>query len=380
MNQTQVAFSRHYNAPLEAQYTLEALQSGHVTGDGPFTRRASALLRELMGGAEVLLTTSCTHALEMMILLEGWGPGDEVVMPSFTFSSTANAVALRGASVRFAEVDPRTFSMELEQLKAAVTPQTRGVLAVSYGGVSRDLPQMVEFCRERGITLLEDNAHGLFARLGGQPLGTFGRSAALSFHGTKNISCGEGGALILNDPAQVAQALMIREKGTDRTLFLRGQVDKYTWRRVGSSYLPSDVLAAVLTAQLEHAGWTQARRLEIWGAYRALLEPQAQALGVTLQAIPEGLEHPAHVFALLLPPGCDRRQVQQQMAQQGFATTSHYEPLHLAPAHPGQEELPVTCDLASRMLRLPLHANMEVDDARRGAQALLHILRTQERT
>lgn len=371
-----VVFTRHHNAPREAQYATEALQSGHVTGDGPFTRRASALLREALGCAEVLLTTSCTHALEMMALLEGWGPGDEVVMPSFTFSSTANAVALRGATVRFAEVDPLTFTMELEQLQAAITPKTRGVIAVSYGGVTRSLPQMVDFCQARGLTLLEDNAHGLFASLGGKPLGTFGRSAALSFHGTKNISCGEGGALILNDPALVDRALMIREKGTDRTLFLRGQVDKYTWRRVGSSYLPSDVLAAVLTAQLEHADWTQRRRLEIWQTYRDILAPEVDALGAQLQAIPEGLDHPAHVFALLVPRHMDRALLQQAMRDQGLATTSHYEPLHLAPAHQGQEVLPVTCDVASRILRLPLHANMEVEDARRVGQALLNALKT----
>ena len=371
-------FTRPSTSPQEVAYLQEALGRGHVSGDGPFTARASALLKA-WSGAEVLLTTSCTHALELAALLMDLGPGDEVALPSYTFSSTANAFALRGARLRFADVDLDTFSMELPQLQAALTARTKVAIQVHYGGVGRDVAQSAELCQRRGVQLVEDNAHGLFAAAsGGRPMGSFGRVSALSFHGTKNISCGEGGALVFNDPALYRRALTLREKGTDRTLFLRGEVDKYTWRELGSSWLPSDLLAAVLTAQLERAEHTQARRHRVWEAYRGLLEPQEGRLGLRLQRVPAGAQHPAHVLALLLPEEVERGPILAQLKAQGIGATSHYEPLHLAPAAlrcaDEPPHLPNTARLARSLLRLPLFADMGEDDAERAGLALVSTL------
>ncbi len=369
-------FSRPYRAPNERAYIEQALASGHLAGDGPFTRRAHEQLRQHLDGAEVLLTTSGTHALELAALLLELGPGDEVVLPSFTFSSTANAPALRGATLRFADLDPGTFSMELPQLEAALTPRTRAVFAMPYGGVSRDMDAIAACCAARGIAWVEDNAHGLFARLGGRPLGTFAPLAALSFHQTKNLSCGEGGALVINDPAMRQRAEILREKGTDRSRFLRGEVDRYTWRATGSSYLPSEVLAALLVSQLDAADAIQRARRAAWDTYRGVLAPRAADLGFTLQTIPEGLEHPAHVFALLAPPGVDRDGVLRRLAAAGVKATSHYEPLHRAPheAGAGQQHLPHTEDVAARLVRLPLYADLTPGDAESIARRLLSAL------
>jgi dTDP-4-amino-4,6-dideoxygalactose transaminase len=358
-----IYFSRHLVAPNELGYVQEALQSGLTSGDGRFTGRASSLLAEVHGGAKTLLTTSGTHALELAALALNLQPGDEVVLPSFTFSSTANAFALRGCKLRFADIDPATFSMELPEVRAAITLATRAVVTVAYGGVLRDLPAIAELCGQRSIALIEDNAHGLFARLRGRPLGTFGRLAALSFHATKNISCGEGGALLINDPELVHRVEILREKGTDRSRFLRGEVDKYTWRGVGSSYLPSDVLAAVLTAQLENAAETQAQRHRIWQVYRQHLEPAVDRLGLELQAIPTGVEHPAHVFAVLVPARLKRADLLRELVANGITAVSHYEPLHSAPAHGRGEPLSVTDSVARRLVRLPLYAGMTERDA-----------------
>ncbi len=272
-----VAFVKHLAGPGELAHVQRALASGHTAGDGPFTARASELLSAQLGRAagSVLLTTSCTHALELAALLLRIGPGDEVVMPSFTFSSTANAFALRGASVRFADIDRGTFSMELAQLETALGPRTRAVVTVPYGGVMREMAAIRELCAARAIDLMEDAAHALFATTGSQAFGTFGALGALRFHATKNVSCGEGGAIILNDPFLRERALVLREKGTDRSRFLRGEVDKYTWQDVGSSYLPSDVLAAILVAQLENAETTQRQRHHVWSLYRSALAPRA---------------------------------------------------------------------------------------------------------
>jgi dTDP-4-amino-4,6-dideoxygalactose transaminase len=363
-------FARHVPAPGEAALVAEALASGHASGDGPFTARATELLAARLG-APVLLTTSGTHALELAALLLRVGPGDEVVLPSFTFSSTANAFALRGASLRFADIDPDTFSMEPAQLEAALGPRTRVAVSVAYGGVVRDPAGLAALCAARGVTLVEDAAHALFAASDGRPLGRFGALAAFSFHATKNVSCGEGGAILVGDPDLRDRALVLREKGTDRTRFLRGEVDKYTWQEVGSSYLPSDALAAVLVAQLEHAEVSQARRHAVWRAYREALEPRADALGLGLQAIPPGLDHPAHVLAVTVPAGVDRGALLGALREGAIAAVSHYEPLHRAPAHRGDEHLPVTDDVAARLVRLPLHAAMEPADAHGIAAAFL---------
>lgn len=366
-----IYFSRHLLAPSELQYVQDALESGLTSGDGRFTKRASSLLSDAHGGTKALLTTSGTHALELAALSIDLQPGDEVLLPSFTFSSTANAFALRGCRLRFADIDPGTFSMELPQVRAAVTPATRAVVTVAYGGVLRDIGAIAEFCRTRGLSLIEDNAHGLFARSHGRPLGTFGKLSALSFHATKNISCGEGGALLVNDAELLHRIEILREKGTDRSRFLRGEVDKYTWRGVGSSYLPSDVLAAVLTAQLENAERTQARRHSIWNVYREHLAPAASRLGLELQAVPAGVEHPAHVFAVLIPAAVKRAALLRELVATGITAVSHYEPLHSAPAHGKAEPLPVTESVARRLVRLPLYAGMSEADAEHVAETFI---------
>jgi dTDP-4-amino-4,6-dideoxygalactose transaminase len=368
-----VSFVEHVAAPGELAQVERALASGHASGDGPFTARATEILRGRLGldPGGVLLTTSCTHALELAALLLRIRPGDEIVAPSFTFSSTVNAFALRGAEVRFADIDPGTFSMELPQLEAALTPRTRAVVAVAYGGVARDIAAIRDLCAARSIHLVEDAAHALFGSAGGRPIGTFGAVGALSFHATKNISCGEGGAILLNDPALRERALILREKGTDRTRFLRGQVDRYTWQDVGSSYLPSDLLAAVLVAQLENAEASQARRHRIWRAYRAALAPRADKLGLGLQEVPDHIAHPAHLFAVTVPPRADRAALLRRMHAAGICAVSHYEPLHRAPAHAGGEKLPVTEAVAGRLVRLPLHAGMSDDDAGTVVEALV---------
>jgi dTDP-4-amino-4,6-dideoxygalactose transaminase len=369
-----IYFSRHVAAPGELETVRQAIDSGATSGDSVFTAKASAALRALHGNAHVLLTTSGTHALELSALGLGLGPGDEVVLPSYTFSSTANAFALRGCQLRFADIHPGTFSMELPQLEAALTPATRAIVTVAYGGVMRDIEGMVELAKRRQLLLIEDNAHGLFGKVHGRPLGTFGVASALSFHATKNISCGEGGALVLNDASALPTFEMLREKGTDRSRFLRGEVDKYTWRGIGSSFLPSDILAAVLTAQLEHAPTTQARRIALWNYYRDRLKPEEARLGIQLQEVPSFVEHPAHVFALLVPPDRPRGPILRKLKEQGIPAVSHYEPLHLAPASPSSPPLPVTDDVTRRLVRLPLHAALTTAEAEQVVTALVAAL------
>jgi dTDP-4-amino-4,6-dideoxygalactose transaminase len=372
-SQRSIPFSRRSAAPKELEYVREAIESGRVQGDGSYTKRASALLRERLG-APVLLTTSCTHALELAALVSDVGDGDEVIVPSYTFSSTANAFVLRGATLRFADVDPDTFSMELPQLEAAMTEHTRAVCAVAYGGVLRDAARMAALCKERSITLIEDAAQGLFASTDGRPLGTYGRLGALSFHATKNVSCGEGGALILGDPSLLERAEIVREKGTDRSRYLRGEVDKYTWRAVGSSYLPSDVLAAMLTAQLEAADHSQGRRQAAWRTYKEILAPAAERAGFRAQTIPANVDHPAHLFAVVLPPSVSRDAVISGLREHGIQAVSHFEPLHRAAVRPSAAQLPNTDDLARGLLRLPLYNELSIDDAAFVARALVAVL------
>ena len=370
-----IPFARHCAVPAEAAYVAECLRSGATSGDGRFTRRASALLGQLLGVERVLLTTSCTHALEMMPLVLGLGEGDEVVMPSFTFSSTANAFALRGVTIRFAEVDAARWSMGPDEVLPLLNARTRAVVAVGYNGVSWRLAELEALCAARGIVLLVDAAQSLGAQHGGRSVASYGAMSALSFHATKNISSGEGGALVVNEAALLHRAEMLREKGTDRSRFLRGEVDKYTWRCVGSSYLMSDINAAVLLAQLESFEAIQRHRQALWEAYRAALAPVCAELGLTLQHIDGADCHPAHLFGLLLPEGVERSPLLAAMAEAGVRATSHYEPLHAAPAHGGREVLPVTDSVASRMVRLPIHGEVTVADAERVAALLADLLR-----
>lgn len=363
-----IPFTTPFHAPGEGKYVGEALASGLTQGDGPFTKRATDLLRPLVGGGAVLLTTSCTHALEMSALLLDLRPGDEVVMPSFTFVSTANAFVLRGATPVFVDIRPDTLNMDETLIEQAVTSRTKAIVVVHYGGVACEMDEILAIAARHGIPVVEDNAHGLGGRYRGRLLGSIGAMATQSFHATKNISCGEGGALVINEDAYLERAEIIREKGTNRSQFYRGAVDKYRWMDFGSSYLPSDVLAALLCSQLETFDAIQARRQEIWHTYATELPAWAARNGVTLPVVPEHCEHPAHVFQVLLPTADDRTRFIAHLADDGIVSPFHYVPLHDAPVgrRLGRTAgCPVTEDVSVRLVRLPLFAGLDNGDLER---------------
>lgn len=358
----------------ELRYLAEAAAGGWIAGDGRFTRRCRALLEELHGGAPVLLTTSCTHALELAALLLDVGPGDEVVMPSFTFVSTANAFALRGATPVFADVDPETLNLDPADLAERVTGRTRAVVPVHYAGVGCDLAAIGALAERHGLAIVEDNAHGLFGAYRERPLGTFGALAALSFHETKNVTCGEGGALVLNDRELLARAEVLREKGTDRSRFFRGEIDRYTWRDVGSSYLPADLLAAFLLGQLEARERIQERRRRLWARYRDGLDAWCRAAGARPPVVPPDRDPPWHLFHLLMPTPASRDRLIGHLGERGILAVFHYLPLHLSPAGRrlgGREgELPVTEDAAARLIRLPLFPGLTDAEQERVIEAV----------
>lgn len=364
-----VAFTLPHRVPNEDEYVARSLSSGAWQGDGPFTRRASDLLRPLVGGGSTMLTTSCTHALEMAALLLDLGPGDEVVVPSFTFPSTVNAVVLRGATPVFVDVRPDTFNLDERLLEAALTERTRAVVVVHYAGVACEMDEIGRVAAAHGVPVVEDNAHGLGATYAGRPLGALGALATQSFHATKNITCGEGGALVVNDESLVERAEILREKGTDRSRFHRGQVDKYRWVDVGSSWLLSDVLAALLTAQLEAFEDVQRRRHEVWSAYDAQLREWADAHDVRTPVVPADRRHPAHLYSLLLPTEAERDRFVAHCTAHRVVAPFHYVPLHSAPAGLRfgrvHGSCAVTDDVASRLVRLPLHAGLTDDEVDR---------------
>jgi dTDP-4-amino-4,6-dideoxygalactose transaminase len=369
-----IPFTRPYLTTDEEQYVLQALRSGVTQGDGPMTKAATAALRAVSGAERALLTTSCTHALEMASMLLDLGPGDEVIVPSFTFSSTAAAVAVRGATPVFVDVEPDTLNIDVAAAEAAVTDRTRAVYVVHYGGVGVDIPGVLALADRHDLSVVEDNAHGLGASRGGRRLGTIGRLATQSFHATKNVQCGEGGALLVNDASLMERAEVLREKGTDRSRFLRGQVDKYTWNDIGSSYLPSDLLAAVLLGQLESFDEIQAMRHEIWNAYASQLGPWAEANGARLMHVPADAEHPAHVFYLIMASHEDQTGLLSHLRASGITGTFHYIALDSSPAGRrfGRTPQPcdVTADLSMRLVRLPLYAGMSTDDVTRVLEAV----------
>ena len=353
----------------------DAVLRSHLSGDGWYTRRCHELLCEILGGPRVLLTTSCTHALELAALLLGVGPGDEVILPAFTFVSTVNAFVLRGARPVFADIRPDTLNLDENDVEKKVTPHTRAIVPVHYAGVGCEMEALQEIARRAGATLVEDAAHALFATYRGRPLGTFGALSTLSFHETKNVTCGEGGALVLNDPELYERAEILREKGTNRSRFFRGEVDKYTWVDVGSSYLPSDLLAAFLLAQLEEREKSQRRRQQIWETYAAELAGWAAARGIRLPVVPDHCRQPYHLFYLLLPSLAEREELSARLRQAGVYTTFHYLPLHLSEmglrfgGRPG--DCPVTESVSDRLLRLPLFAGLAEPEQRRVIEAIL---------
>jgi dTDP-4-amino-4,6-dideoxygalactose transaminase len=353
-----IPFHRPTNAGRELDYMREAIAGRRLAGNGSFTWRCQDLLQQILGAPKALLTTSCTHALEMAALLLDVGPGDEVIAPSFTFSSTLNAFVLRGARPVFVDVRPDTLNLDETRLEALITDRTRAILVVHYAGVACEMDRILEVAARRGVAVVEDNAHGLFGSYRGRPLGTFGVMSTLSFHETKNLTCGEGGALVMNDASLVERAEILREKGTNRTRFSRGEVPRYTWVDIGSSYLPSEILAAFLCAQLEARERIQAQRQAIWSRYAGELRHWADLNGVTLPTVPGDCDHPAHLFYLLLPSSGHREAFLRHLNDRGVEAAFHYVPLHLSEM--GQRfgaargDCPVAEDASARLARLPL--------------------------
>jgi dTDP-4-amino-4,6-dideoxygalactose transaminase len=369
-----IMFSEPFRTGNEKRYIEEALNSKVWHGDGPFTERATEWLVERTGTEAALLTTSCTHALELAGMLLELQPGDEVICPSFTFSSTATAIAIRGAVPVFVDVDPRTMNVDPAAVRAAVSERTKAIYVVHYGGVACDLPALQAIAEERGLHIVEDNAHSLGASYQGQHLGTFGTFGTQSWHDTKNVTSGEGGAILLNDRAYAERAEILREKGTNRSRFLRGQVDKYTWVDHGSSYLPSDLLAALLLAQFERFDDIQERRHAVWNAYDTELTAWAQDNDVQTMQVPDGCEHPAHLYYLIMPTHEDQSGLITHLKDRDIIATFHYQPLHASPAglRLGRtpNPCPVTEDQAMRLVRLPLHAGMSAADTERVMAAI----------
>ena len=357
-----IPFNRPTHTRHVDSYVAQALHSGHLSGDGEFTRRCNDLLGELLGGSSVLLTTSGTHALELIALLLDIEPGDEVIVPSFTFPSTANAFVLRGAIPVFIDIRRDTLNLDECRLESLITSRTRAIVPVHYAGVACEMDEVLAVAGRHGVPVVEDNAHGLFGKYRGESLGTLGVMAAQSFHETKNFSAGEGGAIVINDPQYIERAEIIREKGTNRRNFFRGLVDRYTWVDVGSSFLPSDLLAALLLAQLEDRDWVWECRSTIWHRYANALATWATSNDVVLPLVPEHCETPYHLFHMVMPSGHSRDALINHLRAAGILAVFHYQPLHLSPY--GQRlqpdaDCPVTELVSDRLIRLPFYTNME---------------------
>ena len=354
-----VDFNKPVTVGRELEYIQQAIDNGHISGDGPFTKRCHAFLEKELDIPKALLTTSCTHALEMAAILLDIQPGDEVIIPDFTFVSTVNAFVLRGARPVFVDIRPDTLNLDESPLEAAITPRTKAIVPVHYAGVGCEMDAIMEIAVRHNVAVVEDNAHGLFGKYKGRYLGTFGCMASQSFHETKNFTSGEGGALLINEPVLVERAEIIREKGTNRSRFFRGQVDKYTWVDIGSSYLPSDILAAFLFAQLEQREKIQLHRRQVWEMYYAGLKDWAGAHGVQLPCIPAGCEQSYHMFYILAPNLEVRQNLIAYLRERGVYSVFHYLPLHLSDmgrSFGGKTgDCPVTESISDRLIRLPFH-------------------------
>ena len=364
-----IAFSRPFRSRNESKNLEVVLASGHLHGDGAFTVAAAGKIRGLTGAGHVLVTTSATHALEMASALLGLGVGDEVILPSFTFPSAADAIARTGARCVFVDIDPATGNLDPQQVSEAVGSLTRAISIMHYGGVPVDIDAIQSIAREHGLPIIEDNAHGLGVTAAGDcTLGSVGVFAAQSFHDTKNVQCGEGGALLINDPSFVERAEIMREKGTNRSQFLRGQVDKYSWVDWGSSYLPSELNAAVLDSQLDDFAEIQSRRFSIWDRYAVQLGEWADANRVEAMRPPLGV-HAAHLFYLLMPTWDAQTALIAHLRAAGIVATFHYVPLDTSQAgrRYGRSLQPLTRseDFSRRLVRLPLWAGMSDDQLAR---------------
>lgn len=357
-----------------------ALRSGHTASGGPFSQRAAQILQDGSGARDVLLTTSCTSALELSALLLDVGPSDTVIVPSFTFTTTALAFARQGARLLFCDIEPHTLGLDPHHLAELLDDTVTAVVPVHYAGVACDVEGMHKALADApDVAVVEDNAHGLFGRWHDRPLGSVGRMATLSFHETKNIVCGEGGALLLNDEQDVDRARVLYEKGTDRRAFMLGQVDKYSWKDTGSSFAMSDVLAAYLFAQLEKREVIQAKRANVFRRYADALEPVADELGIRLPVVPDHCVPAYHMFYVLLPTRSVRDAVLAAMRSDGVTATFHYVPLHSSEA--GRRfarrwtDCPVTDDISGRLLRLPFYNDLTEADQARVVDSLVHAVR-----
>ena len=371
----QIPFNRPTVVGKEIYYISQTIHKGHTAGDGEFTKKCSQLLEKALGVNRVLLTTSCTDALEMAALLLDIQPGDEIIVPAFTFVSTINSFVLRGAKPVFVDIRKDTLNMDESKLEDKITARTRAILPVHYAGVGCEMDTISAIAQKNNIPVVEDNAHGLFGKYKGRYLGTFGNFATQSFHETKNFTCGEGGALLINDPDFVERAEIVREKGTNRSRFYRGQVDKYTWVDIGSSYLPSDILAAFLYAQLEAREHIQKKRRSIWETYRKCLDAWAEDKGVQMPTIPVYCEQAYHMFYLLLPSLASRQAFIEYLKSRGILTVFHYLPLHLSDMgrHFGGQEgdCPITEDISDRLVRLPFYNDLSEEDQETVVKAIL---------
>lgn len=358
-----IPFNRPYMTGRELDNIRQAHANMHLSGDGPFTRRCNTQLARITGSAGALLTHSCTAALEMAALLCGLSEGDEVIMPSYTFVSTANAFVLRGAVPVFVDIRPDTLNIDERLVEAAITTRTRAICVVHYAGVGCEMDTILDIARRHGLAVIEDAAQGMLSRYRGRHLGSLGDLGTLSFHETKNVISGEGGALLVREPADLERAEIVREKGTNRSQFFRGQVDKYTWVGTGSSYLPGEITAAFLAAQLDEADALTARRLAIWEAYHAWAEPHARAGRLRRPTVPAECQHNAHMYYLVLPSLAARTAMIESLRADGINAVFHYVPLHSSPAGlrlaRAHGALAVTDAVADSLLRMPLWLGIE---------------------
>jgi dTDP-4-amino-4,6-dideoxygalactose transaminase len=358
-----IPFNKPYMTGKELGYISQAHANGHLSGDGGYTRCCSEWLERRTSAKRALLTHSCTAALELAAILADIGPGDEVIMPSYTFVSTANAFVLRGAVPVFVDIRADTLNLDEALVGAAISERTKAIVPVHYAGVGCEMDALLAIAEKHGLVVIEDAAQAVMARYKGRPLGSFGELAGLSFHETKNVISGEGGALLINHDRFTERAEIVREKGTNRSQFFRGQVDKYTWVDIGSSYLPGEIIAAFLSAQMEEADEITRRRLALWDRYHAAFADLELAGLIRRPIIPAHCEHNAHMYYLLLPDLLSRTRFIDRLRAAGIHTVFHYIPLHSAPAGlrygRAHGELNVTSEMADRLVRLPLWVGLE---------------------
>lgn len=374
MSGSAIPFNKPDIAHSDRDLLNTAIDGNHSSGNGPFTSMVERYVEQNLATLRVLLTTSCTHALEMSALLAQIKPGDEVLVPSYTFVSTASAFAMFGARPVFVDSRSDTLNVDASLIESAITPRTRAICVVHYGGVACEMEKILSIAGKHNLLVIEDNAHGLFAKYKGQYLGTFGAMATQSFHETKNLTCGEGGALLINDSGLVDRAEILREKGTNRSKFLRGQVDKYTWVDIGSSWVMSDLLAAILWGQLQRSSEVNTRRVEIWNRYHTGLADWADGHGVLRPVVPDGCEHVGHVYHLRFQMLDQRSRFIEHMRRRDISCVFHYQPLHASPV--GQQcggrigQCPVAEHAGDCLVRLPMYNTLSESDQHRVLEAV----------